>query len=103
AANGDTLLARPEREPDIDTHGGENHHDIDPAEIIRDEACDHQQLDRGRDRVQHSHAYDGIDAGDTTLDHPVEAASAPLEMKPQRQFVQMAERAVGELPHRVLR
>ena len=103
AADGDAPLAGCEGKPHIGANRGEHDHHIDPAEIPSDEARDHQQLDRGRDRVQHRHPHDRIDAGHAALDDAVKPPGAALQMKAQGERVQMAEGAVGELTHGMLR
>ena len=102
APDDDAALAGPEGKPYIEGDGDEDHDDIDPAEIEGHQSCDHQELDRGRDRIQHRHAHDGVDAADAALDDAVQASGAALEVEPQGELVQMPEGAVGELADRIL-
>ena len=51
---------------------------------------------------KHRHAHDSVDAVDAALDHAAQASGAALQMKAQRELMQVPEGAVGELAHGVL-
>ena len=103
AAYRDAALARPECEPDIQHHSRCHRHHVDPTKVISDQAADHDELDGGGNGVEHRHAHDSVDARNAALDHAVEAAGAPLQMKAHGESVQVAEGAVGERAHCILR
>ena len=102
AADGDAPVAGAHREPHIGPHRHRDDAHVPDVELVPDDAGGQRELQDGRQAVQDGEADDLLDAGRAALDDAREPAGAPLEMKAQRQLVQVDEGAVGELADRVL-
>src|SRR5690606_37601425 len=63
---------------------------------------DEQQLERSGHHVENAHPDDELYRACRPLDDTAQATRPPLEMKAQREAVQMLEGAVVELTHRML-
>ena len=91
------------REPKVESD--HHHHDerIAPIELVEEHCQDQGELNDGRDARQHAEADNLFDGCATTFENTGQTTGLALQMKAQRQAVQMHEDLVRKAPHRIHR
>ena len=87
---------------DVDDDRRQRHRGEPPVVKPPQDAADQQDLDQGRDDVEQHDRQQEIDRRRAALDRARQPAGAPVEMKAQRQRMQVAERGQRDPPHRAL-
>ena len=85
----------------IRDHRDADRRDIAPVERDQHGGDDQRELDHGRNRGQHRGANEGLDCVAAALENARESAGLALQMKAQRQAVQMLEHLDRQSAHRV--
>ena len=87
----------------IGDHRDADRDDVAPVEREQQRADDQRELDDGRHRDQHRGADDRLDGVAAALEHAGQAAGLALQVKTQRQAVQVDEDLDRQPAHRIHR
>ena len=103
AADADAPVRRNRRVDEIDGHRDADRQDVAPVERIKESGDDQRELDDRRHGHQHRGANDRLDRIAAAFENPRQAAGLALEVKAQRQLMEMDEDLDGEASHGVHR
>ena len=87
----------------IGRHGQHGHSGIEPAKHQPQDDADHHHLDEQRQHFEKDNGQQKFDALRAAVNGAGQTAGLPLQMKTQRQLVQIGEAADGGAAHRALR
>ena len=100
-ANADAPIGGQRRKCQISDHREADRHDVAPVERDQHRGDNQRELDDGRNRGQHRGANDGLDGVAAALENAREPAGLALQMKTQRQAMQVLEYFDRQSAHRV--
>ncbi len=92
AADAHAEIGEGQREAQIAADRGEGQQREAPVEQAPDDAGHRHHLEDGRDHVEDGKPQNRLDAGRAAIDHPRQGAGLAVEMKAQREPVQVIER-----------